>query len=84
MTILGDVGGVMSIIYSVISFLLIPCRYQKHDLVVLKEFQRKNKVSNPIEIPNFASLRLMFFDLKNYFRRLGLFPKPKEGHVESM
>ena len=49
MIILGEVGGTYTFITSIIVFLLIPFTYERHNLKVFKEFQKrlpKDKKSN--------------------------------------
>lgn len=74
MTIIGEVGGVMGVVTTVIAFLLGPCTYQKHELTVLSELEKKNNKSTLV-IPKFASLKFILYDLKLNLRRLGLWPK---------
>ena len=49
MIILGEVGGTYTFITSIVVFLLIPFTYERHNLKVFKEFQKrlpKDKKSN--------------------------------------
>ena len=41
MAIIGEVGGVMGVVNAVFAFLLTPCTYQKHELTVLSELEKR-------------------------------------------
>ena len=90
MTIIGEVGGVMGLLTIAFAFVLTPCTYQKHELTVLKELEKRSsghkceKLAGNVEIPNFASFRFIVHDLKQFLRGLGLWPKLKAGQTELM
>ena len=89
MTIIGEVGGVMGLITVVLGFLLRPCTYQKHELTVLEQLNKRdghkcNNLKDLSEIPRFASFKFILHDLKLSLRNLGLWPKLKPGQVEPM
>ena len=82
MIILGEVGGTFTFISSIIVFLLIPFTYERHNLKVFKEFQKRSptkkgkksskglkeegSISNTTD---YSSLKLLIHDIWSSFKK---------------
>ena len=74
MSILEKVGGIMSCISVVMMFIMKPCYYKKHEMVVLQEYERRglcrdiNHSSYCMRLPlDISPLRLFLYDIKQLF-----------------
>ena len=66
MSILEKVGGIMSCISVVMLFIMKPCYYKRHNMVVLQEYERRG-LCRDINHYHFASIYPSKFRQFDYF-----------------
>ena len=65
--IIGEIGGLISILFPILALFLEPCLLKKHKLKVFKEYQNyvceKDITREKLEVPSFFRLKLFMFNL---------------------
>ena len=80
MMVIGEVGGVMSVVGSFLFYILKPLYYKRNELQVMLELEKKKTqrleafTQMKVKIPSFISVRFMFFDMAHFLRKRGIFP----------